>query len=68
MKKEILFTIFKSWKSDIWKIRQLNLKYEDFSIHFFMYISIYAIILKFCFNINMRPMPTTIEYQTKFFI
>ena len=45
MKNEILFTIFKLWKSDIWKIRLSDIYIKNkkkFQLIFYMYISIYA--------------------------
>ena len=45
-----------------------NLKYEEISIHFLYVYKHLCLILKFCFDINIRPMTRTIEYKGKFFI
>ena len=64
MKKKILFTILKLWKSDIWKTDLKIFKFiirRNFNSSF---ICILAFMLNFIFDISRRPSIKTKEKGT----
>ena len=69
IKKNILFTIFKLWKPDTWKLTHKSKFRIWINSKSFLYASSnLCLLLKFCFDIKIRPMSRTIEYKGIFFL